>query len=196
MPLILGIFIASISSGLLAGDEEKGTLDLVLSHPISRGRLFAGRVGAFVSAILSILFMIWLTFIIVIQGTLMEKFPLQKWLCLYSLLAGLLVFFGALGLLLSLLLPSQRATTMFTSLFLFSSFFLNGMARIDENLGTLETYSPFHYYQGGYALNDMNWGWLGILTGLAALMILLAWWRFERRDIRVAGEGGWRWLAL
>jgi hypothetical protein len=33
MPLILGIFIASMAGGLLAGDEEKGTLDLVLSHP-------------------------------------------------------------------------------------------------------------------------------------------------------------------
>jgi ABC-2 type transport system permease protein len=192
IPLILGIFVASISSGLLAGDEEKGTLDLVLSHPISRGHLFAGRVGAFISAILSILFIIWLTFIIVIQGTLMDNISAAKMALPLLSLAGLLVFFGALGLLLSLLLPSQRAATMFTSLFLFSSFFLNGMARIDQNLETLETYSPFHYYQGGYALNDMNWGWLGILTGLAVLMILVSWWLFERRDIRVAGEGGWR----
>ena len=192
IPLILGIFIASIASGLLAGDEERGTLDLVLSYPISRGRLFAGRVGAFISAVIGILFLIWLSFIISIQGTLMEEISAIEMALPLLSLAGLLVFFGALGLLLSLLLPSQRAATMITSLFLFSSFFLSGMASIDENLETLETYSPFHYYQGGYALNEMNWGWLAILTGLATFMILLAWWRFEQRDIRVAGEGGWR----
>jgi ABC-2 type transport system permease protein len=192
-PLILGIFIASMAGGLLAGDEEKGTLDLVLSHPISRAQLFVGRVGAFLSAILAILFVIWLTLIILIQGTLLgEISPAEMALPLLSL-AGLLAFFGALALLLSLLLPSQRAATMLTSLLLFSSFFLNGMARIDQNLEPLEPYSPYYYYQGGYALNEMNWGWLGVLTGVAGLMIFLAWRRFERRDIRVAGEGGWRW---
>jgi ABC-2 type transport system permease protein len=193
VPLILGIFIASMAGGLLAGDEEKGTLDLVLSHPISRAHLFAGRVGAFVSAILAILFIIWLTLIIMIRGTLLGDIsPAEMAFPLLSL-AGMLAFFGALALLLSLLLPSQRAATMLTSLFLFGSFFLNGMARIDQNLETLEPYSPYYYYQGGYALNEMNWGWLGVLTGTAALMIFLAWWRFERRDIRVAGEGGWSW---
>jgi ABC-2 type transport system permease protein len=192
IPLILGIFIASMAGGLLAGDEEKGTLDLVLSHPISRTRLFAGRVGAFLAAVLAILFIIWLTFIIAIQGTLLEDITTGDMALPLLSLAGLLVFFGALGLLLSLLLPSQRAATMVTSLLLFGSFFLSGMASIDENLETLDTYSPFHYYQGGYALDDMNWGWLGILAGLAAVMILLAWVLFERRDIRVGGEAGWR----
>ncbi len=30
------------------------------------------------------------------------------------------------------------------------------------------------------------------LLGIALLLALLAWWRFERRDVRVGGEGGWR----
>jgi ABC-2 type transport system permease protein len=193
MPLILGIFIASMAGGLLAGDEEKGTLDLILSHPISRSRLFAGRVGALITAVLGILFTIWLAFIIAVQGTLLDEISVGEMALPLLSLAGLLTFFGALAVLLSLLLPSQRAATMVTSLILFGSFFLSGMASIDENLETLEIYSPFHYYQGGYALNGMDWGWLGVLAGTAGLMIFLAWWRFERRDIRVAGEGGWRW---
>jgi len=24
------------------------------------------------------------------------------------------------------------------------------------------------------------------------VLILLAWWRFQRREIRVSGEGGWK----
>src|SRR5205085_8095936 len=36
MPLIVGIFAILIGSGLLAADEENGTLDLLLAHPVSR----------------------------------------------------------------------------------------------------------------------------------------------------------------
>jgi hypothetical protein len=35
--------------------------------------------------------------------------------------------------------------------------------------------------------------WFGSLLGVAAVFSTLAWWRFERRDVRVAGEGVWRW---
>jgi ABC-type Na+ efflux pump permease subunit len=62
-----------MGSGLLAGDEEKGTLDLVLSHPISRTRLFAGRSVRYLTAILIILFVLWLSFIISGQGTQLER---------------------------------------------------------------------------------------------------------------------------
>ncbi len=42
------------------------------------------------------------------------------------------------------------------------------------------------------AIEEMNWLWfIGLL--LAGLVFtFLAWLLFERRDIRVAGEGGWR----
>lgn len=192
IPLILGIFIVSMGSGLLAGDEEKGTLDLVLAHPVSRARLFAGRVSAYLTAVVTILLILWISFYLAVRGTKLESLSAGEMARPLLSLGGLLVFFGAMGLLLSLLLPSQRAATMVTSLMLFSSFFLTGMASIDSNLKALEIYSPFHYYQGGKALNGMDWGWFGILVGFALAMILLAWWRFERRDIRVVGEGGWR----
>jgi ABC-2 type transport system permease protein len=192
IPLILGISIISIGGGLLAGDEEKGTLDLVLSHPISRTRLFAGKVCANLTAILSILFILWVAFVIAVEGTKLEDISAVKMARPLLSLGALLFFFGAMGMLLSLLLPSQRAASMVTSLILFSSFFLTGMSSIDSDLEALDVYSPFHYYQGGNALNEMNWGWLAVLSSLAVLMTLLAWWRFERRDIRVAGEGGWR----
>ncbi len=38
----------------------------------------------------------------------------------------------------------------------------------------------------GFALGVFPW------MAVAGVFALLAWWRFERRDIRVGGEGGWR----
>lgn len=60
MPLILGIFAVLMGSGLLVSDEENGTLDLVLAHPVSRTALFFGRLIAFVVATLAILAISWL----------------------------------------------------------------------------------------------------------------------------------------
>jgi hypothetical protein len=33
-------------------------------------------------------------------------------------------------------------------------------------------------------------------VGVSLVFVLLAWWRFERRDIRVGGEGGWNLPSL
>src|SRR5437763_16493604 len=64
MPLILGVFAVLAGSGLLAADEENGTLDLVLAHPVSRTSLFLGRLLAFLTAMVAILVLSWLGFVV------------------------------------------------------------------------------------------------------------------------------------
>lgn len=76
------------------------------------------------------------------------------------------------------------------------SYFLSSMAGLDERLATVAQFLPYHHYQGGEALNGLDWGSLLGLLAVAGGLAVLAWWRFERRDIRVAGEGGWRLPAL
>jgi ABC-2 type transport system permease protein len=99
--------------------------------------------------------------------------------------------FGMLALLLSLLLPSRRLAATAAGLGLVASFFITSLARINEDLETLAKLSPLNYYQGGQAITQLNLEWLGGLLAVALALTLLAWWRFERRDIRVGGEGGW-----
>jgi ABC-type Na+ efflux pump permease subunit len=41
--LIIGILAISAGAGLVAADEERGVLDLIMAHPISRTALFLGR---------------------------------------------------------------------------------------------------------------------------------------------------------
>src|SRR5438045_8365662 len=64
LPLVLGVFAVLAGSGLLVADEENGTLDLVLAHPVSRASLFLGRLLAFVTATLAILALSWLGFVV------------------------------------------------------------------------------------------------------------------------------------
>ena len=108
----------------------------------------------------------------------------------------MLLLFGALALLLSMLLPSRRLAAMTAGLVLVGSFFITGLAHISEGLETVAKFSPLNYYQSGEAMNGLNLQWFCGLAAFAGLFALLAWWRFLRRDIRVGGEGGWQWPSL
>jgi len=190
IPIIIGIFVIVSCASLLAGDEEKGLLDLVLAHPVSRVKLFFGRLGAFTISVILILFITWIGFALPLPKTSMQVSVWELFLPFLSLFA-LLMFFGSLSLLLSMLLPSRQWAVMTSGLVLVTSYFLTSLARLSEKLRPIERYFPMHYYQGGKALTKMDWGWFGLLLGCSILFTLLALWLFERRDIRVSGEAGW-----
>ena len=80
--------------------------------------------------------------------------------------------------------------------FLIANYLLIGLANINEDLKSFIEFTPLQYYQGGDAITELNWGWLAGLLAVSVAFALLAWWRFQRRDIRVGGEGGWRLPSL
>jgi len=191
MPLILGIFAVLTGSGLLVSDEENGRLDLILAYPVSRTALFMGRLLAFVTAAVAILVITWLGFIVSMNWSSIDIGWGRMWLPLLSLLAELLLF-GTISLLLSMLLPSRRLAATTAGLLLVASFFITGLAKLNEDLEPVAKLSPLNYYQAQEAFEGLNGVWLAGLLAAAVLFAVLAWWCFQRRDIRVGGEGGWR----
>lgn len=192
MPIIVGIFAVAAAAGLLAGDEERGTLDLTLSYPVSRTGLFWGRWLAFAVALALILFIGYLGWAVTLPMTAMDV----TWLSLLGAfvpLWALLLLFGALALLLSLLLPSARMASMTAGALLVANFLLVGLANLNDNLRPIMDLTPFAFFQGGDSLNGVNWTWIGGLLVVTLLMAGLAWFLFRRRDIRVGGERGWSW---
>jgi ABC-2 type transport system permease protein len=195
IPIIVGFFAIMACASLLAGDEEKGILDLVMAHPISRLKLFWGRLASFTVATILILFISWIGFVLPLPKTSLNATPIEMFLPFISLF-GLLMFIGTLSLLFSMLLPSQHWAAMTSGLILVASYFLSSLARLSDKLRPIERYFPLHYYQGGQALTKMNWGWFGLLIAFSIVFSGFAWWLFERRDIRVSGESGWRLTAF
>ena len=195
MPVIIGIFAVSAGVGLLVSDEEKGTLDLILSHPVSRTALFWGRVLGFLVATLLILLVSWLSWVLPAQGTDMELAWIE-FLRPFLPLFAQLVLFGTMALLLSLVLPSVRMAGMLTGGLLIGNYLLMGLSNMNEDLRAFVKYTPLYYYQGGEAIDGLDWVWLGGVAGVSLVFVLLAWWRFQRRDIRVGGEGGWNLPSL
>jgi ABC-2 type transport system permease protein len=195
MPIILGIFMVLVGSGLLASDEESGRLDLIMAHPLSRTALFWGRALAFAAATLAILALSWLGLYLPTAWTALDA----GWLELtwpYLSLLGALLFLGALALLLSVLLPSRRSAATTAGFVMVGSYFLASLARVYADLEPFARLTPLYYYQGGEAMESFNAAWCAALLAGALLLALLAWRRFQRRDVRVGGEGGWTRSSL
>lgn len=191
MPPIIGIFVVGAAAGMLVGEEERGVLDLILAHPISRTALFWARVLALVTATAVILFVNWLSWAIPAGATQMNLTWLEFLRPFLPLLAQLL-FFGALALFLSLALPSSRLAGMLSGGLIIGNFLLIGLARINADLETAAKLTPMYYYQGGSAVSGLAWDWLAGVLAAAVLFCVAAWLLFRRRDIRVGGEGSWK----
>lgn len=190
MPLIIGIFTIGTGAGLLVSDEEKGILDLVMAHPVSRASLFWGRVLAYLLITVLILLIGWLGWLIPAKNAGLTLSAVEILIPYLPLFANLLIF-GSLALLLSLVLPSVRTAGGLTGALLVANFLLVGISNINNDFQPLYELTPFYFTQGAKAIESLDWGAFAGLTGISILFILLAWWRFNRRDIRVGGEGGW-----
>jgi ABC-2 type transport system permease protein len=191
LPVIVPIFAVIVGSGLIAGDEERGRLDLIISHPVGRTSFFFGRLLAFTGATIAILILGWLGFCMLLGGSGMEVGWGQMALPFISLLAQTL-FYGFLALLLSMFLPARSMAATISGLVMVVSYFLSSMAFMDPMFETIGKFLPYTYFQGADALNGLDMTWLLGLLGVSLVMALLAWWRFERRDIRLSGEGSLR----
>jgi ABC-2 type transport system permease protein len=194
--VLLGFLAISMGSGLLASDEERGRLDLLVAYPVSRVGIFTARLLAAIVSMVLILTLSWLGFVLFIPGTSLKVSAGHMVLPHLELLFFML-FFSGLALLLSQALPSRSAATGLAAGFLLLSYVLKVLVGLNDRLAALERFSPLHYVKGGYAIEGLNAGWMLGLLGIGLVFIILAAWLFENRDLRVSGEGSWpTWMRL
>jgi len=193
--VILCFFSVVAASGMLATDEESGRLDLIQAHPVSRTALFAGRYLALTVATVVILAMTWAGLAI---GTAGSTFPvsLPTLVLPQIVMFAQLMLFAGLALWLSMVLPSRTLAASAASLLLVASYAVTSLAREIKALKGIARLSPLSYYQSGYAIDGVKLGWLVPLLLAATLFAVAAWWAYQRRDLRVSGEGNWRLPAL
>lgn len=191
-PVIFGPFAVMAGAGLLATDEERGRLDLLMAYPTARWKIFFGRLAALFTATAAILFLTWLGLISALPIGSLDITPAPAALPFISLFA-LLILFESFALALSFFLPSRILAAGAAGVVLIADFFIDALAKITPSLELTARCLPYEYYQGGLAADGFAFApFLGLLLA-AAIMIGIACWRFQKRDIRVMGEGTFRW---
>jgi len=190
VPLILSFWPILAGARLLRGEEEHGTLDVLLATPQTRLRLLLEKIGALVIA----LFLIALLFAL---GAVAGEASLQRIDVVRALLAGLNLsllafFFGMVALLISQFTISRGAAVGGTSGLLLLALLLDIIGR-EVNGSWVQYFSPFYYYNLNRPLissfHDQPLAAL-LLAALAVLCVVLSLVLFARRDI---GRAAYAW---
>ncbi len=191
LPIPLGVYGAVVGSGLLAADEERGVLDFLLAHPASRGAVFAGRLAALAAGAAVLMVAGWLgVWLGVGISRELDFSPATLFLPFVSAFAYTMLL-AALGLALSMSFPARSAAAMIAGIVVLAGYLFTTLARSIEPLQAVAVFSPVSYFQND-AMGGLDPVKLAALAAPAALLCAAAWLAFRARDIRVAGEAGWK----
>ena len=191
LPVVMGIFGSVYGSGLLAADEERGILDFLLAHPISRSQIFWGRLLSFLVSLILIIgfgwFGLWLG---VLKAESMNFSPLKLWLPYLSVFAVTWLF-ACLSFALSMVMPSRSAAAMVSGIIVLAGYIITNLSKAIKGLESWALFSPITYFQSN-AMMGLKLNPLTVLFVSSVIFVALAWKGFVNRDIRVAGDGGWK----
>ncbi len=185
VPIIFLVFAIARGSGAIAGEEERGTLDLLLSNPLTRSQVLVQKFAAMLVAVLALGFVIWLGMAIGVVVVDMEISLMR--LAEATLSAALLAaVFGALALAAGSATGKRGLSIGVASAIGVAAYFLNALAPLVDVLEPLTRLSPFYYYIGADPLtNGLNLLHAAVLTGLTLALLAVALVTFERRDLAV-----------
>jgi len=183
VPLLL--LIAAISAGAraIAGEEERGTLDLMLANPISRRRLLVEKFVALASEVAILTLVLWLSLLVGVEAVGMNVSAVHLAAATGSA-ALLALAFGAIALLLSAATGHRALAVGVSAAGAVAAYLVNSLAALVEFLEPAEKASPFYHYvasdplRHGLALDHVSF--LAALALAAAMMAVLA---FDRRDL-------------
>ena len=204
--LVIAIWPLMACSRLLRGEEERGSLDALLSLPRGRGRVALEKLAAVWTALLL------MGLLIALLAFAGGKSASADFGLFDALLFGLNValicgVFGSLALLLSQFTQERGTASGLTGGLLLVFIVLDMVHRVIPNTEWISRLSPVYYYNlskplvpaSSYGVPSSSYGTnpggLLVLLALSVLLSGAAVWLFARRDVGgvVAGP---RWLRL
>jgi ABC-2 type transport system permease protein len=183
LPLILGGFAVAVASGATAGEEARGTMDVLLSEPVQRWRVVTDKAVALSIATIVVAAAL---FVGLVAGAAVAGTSLALDKVVAGLVSGTLLGLAWAGIALALAAFSgNRALAVgLTAALLVVTYFVNAMAPLVDVLDRIKVISPFYYYIGGDPIrNGLNVGHAAVLAAIAVAGFVVALVSFERRDL-------------
>jgi len=183
VPMLIMMYGIATGTRAIAGDEEAGLLDVLITHPISRTRVLLHRFASLAAGATVIAGGVFGVMLAIRSGAQLGTVPVAGFAgqCLNAAL--LATVFGALAI-------AMGAAGARRGLVLGAGASIGVLGYAVNTFGTqlgagwARELSPFHYYLGGEPLkNGVQWADAGILAGIAAVLLVVAVWAFNHRDL-------------
>ncbi|MDM4720179.1 ABC transporter permease subunit [Micromonospora sp. WMMA1363] len=186
VPLLVTVFAITAGSRVVAGDEEAGTLDLVLAHPVGRARLALLRFAAAAVGVVGVTVLLGLALVGLRGPARLASISVGGFAAMTLHLALFGLAFTALAFAVGAA-TGRRATALGAGAGVaVLGYLANSVFPQVEGLGWAREASPYHWYLGGSPLVDgvQPLGALLLLASTAAL-VATGTAAFTRRDLAV-----------
>jgi ABC-2 type transport system permease protein len=183
VPLLL--LVAAIGAGAraIAGEEERGTLDLLLANPISRRRLVADKLAALVAEIALLAVVLWLSLLVGVEMVGMDL-PAAHLAAATTGAALLALAFGAIALAVGAFSGRRGVAVGAAASGAVAAYLVNSLAVLVDFLEPVRTASPFYHYVASDPLRQgLELGHAGFLVALAVAAAALGVAALDRRDL-------------
>lgn len=195
IPIILGIYAIITSTQAIAGEEDSGTLELVLTMPLHRWQIVT--VKAIAMAVASFLMLVIaglgnaVTLNAIKASVEVDVAPMELFA---ATLSGWPITMAVMmiGLFLGAYLPNRRTAALTTTVIFLASYFGETLAGFAESLDVIKPFSLFTYFDSSSALfiEGIQASDVWTLLIVAAVFFGLALLAFQRRNVTV---GAWPW---
>lgn len=183
--IVLAVFAISLGTAAIAGEEDRRTMDLLLSTPVSRSRIVLERFAAMVTLVVIVALAV-LVVMMVANPIVDLDFSLTNMIASNFELALLALVFGSLALAVGGLTGRRGVTIGVAAGATVATFFINGLAGLVDWLQGAQKLTPFYWLQRsdplakGLSIEDTL-----IMVAVIAVFVGVAVWGFERRDVTV-----------
>lgn len=183
-PLLIGILAISLGTSLIGREERDGTIELLLSRPVSRTRLLAAKavaglaIAAFIGLITSIATMVMSKLVDI-------AVPMPNILLAGLAATALAISFGAVAFMVTTLGRGARAASIGVATFVaLLGYIVVSLAGIVEWLKWPAKALPFNYYHSAEILRGTyDWSNMLFIAGVVIVCAIISWAAFRRRDI-------------
>ncbi len=183
LPLVFLLALVGRAAATLAGEEEAGTLDLLLANPISRRRLALEKLAALVAEALALGAVLYVSLLVGTRAAGMDIAAVH--LAAATAATLLLAFsFGAIAFLVGAATGHRARAIAVASAFAVASYLVNGLAPLVDALEPFQKASLFYHYAASDPLRSgLDAGHIGVLVAVAVVACVAAPFLFERRDL-------------
>ena len=185
VPILFLVYAIGQGSGTIAGEEERGTLDILLSNPTTRFQVLVQKFLSMLASILALAFVLWVG---VVVGAAIVGMDLSLVGAAQVTLSAMLLgtVFGALALALGSATGKRGSSIGITGALALAAYLLYALAPLVEGLKVTEKISPFYYYIAADPLvNGLNPVHVAVLIAMTIALLAVAIITFERRDLAV-----------
>ena len=185
-PLLFIVYGVIAGSAAIAGEEGRGTLYLLLTEPIERGRVVLEKFGAMALATAALCIILYAALAVGASAAGMDDVGMLN-MAAITASAGLLgLTFGALAFAVGCATGRSGLAGGVAAAAAIATYLVNAMSMSVDALAPIKWASPFFYYNGADPLaNGLDQTHALVLLAAPAALCAVGYLGFRRRDIAV-----------